>query len=127
MHDPVSIAWLILAMPLAAAILAGVMSRTSLRNYANLPLVIACATAAIFSLFLLRELAGAEQKQFLSQSITWFAAGNLKVHYTIDVDPLSAIMLSMITFISTWIALFSTGYMQGDKSYGRFFAVMSLF
>src|SRR5579871_3099204 len=100
MYDPVSIAWLILAMPLAAAILAALMSRTSLRNYANLPLIIACATAAIFGFILLRELGGAERTQFLSTPITWFAAGNLKVHYTINVDPLSAIMLSMIAFVS---------------------------
>ena len=65
--------------------------------------------------------------QVLSSEITWFAAGKLKVHYTINVDPLSAMMLAMVTFISTWIALFSSGYMHGDKGYARFFAVMSLF
>ena len=59
--------------------------------------------------------------------MTWFAAGKLTVNFTITVDPLSAIMLAMITFIATWIAIFSAGYMHGDTGYARFFAVMSLF
>jgi NADH-quinone oxidoreductase subunit L len=36
-------------------------------------------------------------------------------------------MLGMITFISSWIALFSAGYMAGERGYARFFAIMSLF
>ena len=36
-------------------------------------------------------------------------------------------MLAMVTFIATLIAIFSGGYMHGDPGYPRFFAVMSLF
>ncbi len=63
----------------------------------------------------------------LASRSTWFAAGKLQVNFTINVDPLSAIMLVMVTFIATWIAIFSSGYMHGDPGYPRFFAVMSLF
>ncbi|HJZ59001.1 MAG TPA: NADH-quinone oxidoreductase subunit L, partial [Gemmataceae bacterium] len=63
----------------------------------------------------------------VSDPVTWFAAGNLVVHFTITVDPLSCVMLAMITFVATWIAIFSAGYMHGDRGYVRFFAVMSLF
>jgi NADH-quinone oxidoreductase subunit L len=49
------------------------------------------------------------------------------VGFTITVDPLSSIMLAMVTFVATWIAIFSSGYMHGDKGYGRYFAIMSLF
>jgi NADH-quinone oxidoreductase subunit L len=142
--------WLILALPLIAAILAAIfwffsvqkkdqeslvpgldvpvafLSKFQLQKYANVPLIISCATAAFLAIFLVREVA-IEGGQFISKPITWFAAGKLEIHYTINVDPLSAMMLAMITFISTWIAVFSSGYMKGDKGYARFFAVMSLF
>jgi proton-translocating NADH-quinone oxidoreductase chain L len=125
--DPISLAWLILALPLIAAILAALLSKTLQYTLAHLPLVIACAVAAILAMVLVKQTADNGAGQVLSSEITWFAAGKLKVHYTINVDPLSAMMLAMVTFISTWIALFSSGYMHGDKGYGRFFAVMSLF
>ena len=127
MSDPISVAWVILALPLAAAILAAILSRTTLRRLAHIPLIVACATAAIFAIILVKVVIDAGASQALSQPITWFSAGELRVRLTINVDPLSAMMLAMITFISTWIAVFSSGYMHGDKGYGRFFAVMSLF
>jgi proton-translocating NADH-quinone oxidoreductase chain L len=150
-YDPVSLAWLILALPLVAAWLATVfwfvslqkkgaepsdsrldiptilLSKFPLQKYANIPLIIACASAAVFAIILVREVAIAGGGQYVSEPITWFTAGKLKIHYAINVDPLSAMMLAMITFISTWIAVFSSGYMSGDKGYARFFAVMSLF
>jgi NADH-quinone oxidoreductase subunit L len=69
----------------------------------------------------------ARSPQTLSEPITWFAAGHLKVRFTLNVDALAAIMLCMITFVATMIALFSSEYMSGDRGFARFFAVMSLF
>jgi NADH-quinone oxidoreductase subunit L len=52
-------------------------------------------------------------------------------HFSIDVtlraDPLTAIMLSMVTFISTLVAIYSIGYMHGDRSYWRFFSYIGVF
>src|SRR4029079_16527477 len=125
--DPLSLALLILALPLAAAILGALLSKSSLRTTANWPLVLACATAAVLAFVLQARVADEPKRQFLSQPATWFAAGKLRVNFTINLDPLAAIMLAMITFVSTWIATFSSGYMKGDRGYARFFAIMSLF
>ncbi len=78
-------------------------------------------------MLLLTKVMDGRAAAIVSEPVTWFAAGHLKVRFTITVDPLSAIMLAMITFIATWIAVFSAGYMHGDKGFPRFFAVMSLF
>jgi NADH-quinone oxidoreductase subunit L len=43
------------------------------------------------------------------------------------VDPLSACMLAMITFVGTFIVIFAVGYMHGDPGYPRFFAAVALF
>src|SRR5580765_2898225 len=120
--DSIGLALLILGLPLVAAILSSVISKTSLRPTAHWPLIVACSTAAILAIVLLTKLVDSSDARFLSQPVMWFAAGKLKVNFTINVDPLSAIMLAMITFVSTWIAIFSSGYMKGDGGYARFFA-----
>jgi NADH-quinone oxidoreductase subunit L len=46
---------------------------------------------------------------------------------TLRADGLTAIMLAMVTFIATLIAIYSIGYMHGDRGYWRFFTYISLF
>ena len=43
------------------------------------------------------------------------------------LDPLTAAMLVMITFVGLWIFVFSIGYMAEDKNFTRFFAYLSFF
>ena len=127
MSDSIGLALLVPALPLAAMIVSAVLSRTNLRSFANWPLVLACAVAAVLAAVLLTRVVDEPTRQFLSKPVTWFTAGHLRANFTVNVDPLSAIMLAMITFVSTWIAIFSSGYMKGDSGYARFFAIMSLF
>lgn len=52
---------------------------------------------------------------------------DFRVDITLRADALTAIMLSMVTFISTLVAIFGAGYMHGDRGYWRFFAYIGLF
>ena len=47
--------------------------------------------------------------------------------FTLRADALTAMMLVMVTFIGSWIAIYSIGYMHGEAGYPRFFAAMALF
>src|SRR4029078_4573427 len=96
-------------------------------KFAHVPLVVACATAGVFGVLLVLNVADGAQHRWVSDPVTWFAAGQFKANFTVTVDPLSAIMLAMVTFVSTWIAIFSAGYMHGERGYVRYFGVMSLF
>ncbi|HEY1190577.1 MAG TPA: NADH-quinone oxidoreductase subunit L, partial [Gemmata sp.] len=127
MSDPIGLALIVLALPLSASLLAALLAFTPLKRFAHVPLILACGTAAVLALVLLLRVMDSGTGVSVSEPLTWFAAGHLKVNFTVTVDPLSAMMLSMITFIATWIALFASGYMHGDGGFGRFFAVMSLF
>ncbi len=127
MPETVSLALAILFLPLAAAFAAWGLCGTRAARYAHVPLVGACAAAAVLAFLLLGRVLDGGSGQTLSRPVTWFAAGHLKVHFVLGVDALTSIMLCMITFIATLIALFSSGYMRGDPGYGRFFAFMSLF
>src|ERR1700676_497349 len=49
------------------------------------------------------------------------------INITLRADPLTAIMLAMVTFISTLVAIYATGYMHGDRGYWRFFSYIGLF
>jgi NADH-quinone oxidoreductase subunit L len=55
------------------------------------------------------------------------ARRGVEVNLNFRVDPLSAAMLAMITFVSSLIVIFAVGYMHGDGGYPRFFAAVSLF
>ena len=52
---------------------------------------------------------------------------NLHVPIEFRIDGLTTMMLSMVTFVSTLVAIFAAGYMAGDPGYPRFFALVGLF
>src|SRR5262249_45348384 len=57
----------------------------------------------------------------------WIDVGDFKVSVSFRVDPLTSLMLMMVTWVGTLIIVYSIGYMHGDRGYWRFFAVVSLF
>ncbi|MFO0808274.1 MAG: NADH-quinone oxidoreductase subunit L [Gemmataceae bacterium] len=122
------ILWLIPGAPLLAAVLAGMVcpfvNRAKSHRPVILGLVVSCAVAlwATFTLVTNHDI-----DRISAAPITWFQAGDLVVQYGLTIDPLTAVMLSAITFIGTWIAVFSVGYAHGEPGYPRYFAVLSLF
>ena len=59
--------------------------------------------------------------------VTWFTYGDVSLKVGLLLDPLSASMAAMVTFVAFWIFVYSTGYMADEKRYGRFFGFLSLF
>ena len=62
-----------------------------------------------------------------SASISWLPAGKGIIELGVMVDPLTAAMLFMVSFVGTCIFVYSKGYMEGDKKYSQFFTYVSLF
>jgi proton-translocating NADH-quinone oxidoreductase chain L len=58
---------------------------------------------------------------------TWVSLGGQDITLGVAVDNLAAIMFLMVTFIASWIHIYSMGYMHDDPRYPRFFAYLSLF
>jgi NADH-quinone oxidoreductase subunit L len=66
--------------------------------------------------------------EIINQDIyTWIESGNLSVSVGFLVDPLTAVMLIVVTSISSLVHIYSVGYMKGEEGYYRFFAYLSLF
>jgi NADH-quinone oxidoreductase subunit L len=61
------------------------------------------------------------------QVYTWMAVGDLRVDWALRVDTLTAVMLVVVTSISSLVHLYSIGYMAEDPYRPRFFCFLSLF
>jgi len=58
---------------------------------------------------------------------TWFSTGNFKADWALRMDQLTAVMLIVVTTVSSMVHVYSIGYMHHDKSVPRFMAYLSLF
>ena len=68
-----------------------------------------------------------QNASFTVSIFDWMEVGNLKVGLSFLVDPLSSIMLLIVTGIGSLIHIYSTGYMKNDPGFGKFFSFLNLF
>src|SRR3954454_18483888 len=59
--------------------------------------------------------------------LPWILSGDLQVYWTLRVDTLTAVMLVVVTTVSSLVHLYSIGYMDEDPNRPRFFGYLSLF
>jgi NADH-quinone oxidoreductase subunit L len=71
--------------------------------------------------------ANASHDAHISTAWTWLAAGSFKVPLQVLVDPLSTMMMLIVSGVGALIVLYSIGYMDGDDEERRYFAYMSFF
>lgn len=81
----------------------------------------------IISVVIFFSLQGDTQKSHEVFLFDWISAGALHIPLSFLVDPLSSIMLLIITGIGFLIHLYSTSYMHDDAGFGKFFAYLNLF
>jgi NADH-quinone oxidoreductase subunit L len=69
------------------------------------------------------------QPVIVERYFTWISAGVFNIDASIQLDPLSAVMLSFVTFVGFLIHIYSVGYMHSetDAGYARYFAYLNLF
>lgn len=125
MHLSAAHLWLIPALPLAAAAIGALTPR---RGRALAAGVAIAAMAGAFVLSCL-ALAGAlaDPAAHQTANFAWFelGAGTLRLGWLLD--PLTAFMAVMVTFVGLLIFIFSLGYMKEDQNFTRFFCFLSLF
>jgi len=125
MSLPVQLLWLIPALPLLAAAI-GALTPRSGRTLSS--------GAAIAGMVGALVLSGAALVTTLADpaihhtfNFAWFDLGYGSVQLGLLLDPLSALMCVMVSFVSLLIFIFSTGYMKTDPNAARFFCFLSLF
>src|SRR6476661_8262610 len=121
--------WICLLSPLAAAGLITLAGGRITRRGAGYLATLSCfvsfggAVAAFVSL-LGRS---AEQRSVLSIAWIWITGGTYRSSLSLLIDPLSVMMMLIVSGVGALIVLYSIGYMDGDREERRYFAYMALF
>ncbi len=117
---------LIVLAPLAAAIVAGLGGRLISRAVAHTLCIAGVTVSFAASAWILDQML--DGAPVLNQSIyTWGVSDGLSMEIGFLVDNLSALMMTVVTFVSLAVHVYTIGYMRDDPGYQRFFAYISLF
>lgn len=81
----------------------------------------------IISLGIFFELKSSEIQSHTFHFFQWIKAGNFDLSFSFLVDPLSTLMLLIVTGVGFLIHVYSIGYMHDDEGFGKFFAYLNLF
>jgi NADH-quinone oxidoreductase subunit L len=128
--SPAEAAWIVLALPLLGAVVLGLGFRVWRGITAGIIGTASVGLAFVFTLVTLFGLLGRDEegtRQIASSLYDYVSVGGLRVNMEILVDPLSVVMLLVVTGVSTLIHLYSIAYMRGDAGYTRFFAYLNFF
>jgi NADH-quinone oxidoreductase subunit L len=121
-------AWLCLFAPLSGTVLIALGgTRVSRRaaGWLSTASVFVAFAGAVWSFFGLRS--HGSEHGVVSTAWTWLQSGNFHVGLSVLVDPLSTMMMLIVSGVGGLIVLYSIGYMDGDDEERRYFAYMSLF
>ncbi len=118
--------YLILFLPLIAAIVAGFFGKLIGDKNSQIITCLFTSVSAIFSFIILYKVIFLSYENNLLLA-TWINSGELKVNWSIKIDSLSAVMLVVVTFISSIVHIYSVGYMSNDEHKSRFMSFLSLF
>ena len=122
-------AWICLLAPLAATGLITLAGERLSRRGAGYVATLACFVAfggaiAAFIGLLGRD---GEERDIVSTAWTWITGGSYRSGFEILIDPLSVMMMLIVSGVGALIVAYSIGYMDGDDEERRYFAYMSLF
>ena len=121
--------WLIPLLPLAGSAINGLAGRRFGKTFVSW---VACGSAglsfvlaigAVLSLFQL----GPAEREVTRAYFTWIASGDFIARAELLLDPLSAVMLLVVTGVGFLIHVYSIGYMHAEDGYYRFFSYLNLF
>ena len=124
----------ILLIPLMVFVITGLTGNsfkpivTGIVGTTGLGIVFLLSVFTAYKYFFVLEKVGGAYQRLLAFNITWLHLTE-KLHIDIGVllDPISVMMLIVITTVSFMVHLYSIGYMKGEKGFARFFSLLSLF
>ena len=111
--------------PLLAAVVVGLWGRRLGRALSHWICIFGVAVSTAASAWVLRDvLAG---HSFNGDVYTWMSSGGIKFAIGFLIDPLTGLMITVVSFVSLMVHVYTVGYMADDPGYTRFFAYISLF
>ena len=121
-------AWLIPLLPFVAFVVIGFFLRRWPRSAAGLAIGMSLASFLLALGVGYGVFAGSiTVDQPWIQKVPWLDIAGIFVSMGVYLDPLTAMMLMVVSLVSLLVQIYSTGYMEGDDGFARFFAFLSLF
>jgi NADH-quinone oxidoreductase subunit L len=124
-----TLGWLVLLFPLAGAVLIGLTWRVLPQLAHGVLGTLAIALSFVASILVFAKLQGLghEERQVVAVAWDYAKGAGIDAQLSILIDPLSCLMILVVSGVSTLIHLYSTAYMRSDRGYTRFFAYLNFF
>ena len=121
---PKTLPWLVLFLPLLAAALITLFTQHDRKLSAGLSIGAVVAGFVLSVIFI----SGAGWEPASRESVAnWLTIGDFQVDFDLRFDPLSLLMMLIVTGVASAIHIYSWGYMSEDRAFARYFACLSLF
>ena len=115
----------VIFLPLFGAII-GYLGSSLLKYFSEIATSLLVSISAALSILLFWN--GIQNNTYGNYKIfEWISSGNFIANWSINIDPLSSIMLVVVTFVSALVHIYSIGYMSHDPHKPRFMSYLSLF
>ena len=115
----------VIFLPLVGSII-GYLGRSLVKYFSEITTSLLVSISAILSFILFWN--GTQNDTYENYKIfEWVSSGNFIANWSINIDPLSSIMLVVVTFVSALVHIYSIGYMSHDPHKPRFMSYLSLF
>jgi NADH-quinone oxidoreductase subunit L len=111
--------------PLFGAIVAGLFGKAIGRRGAHWVTSLGVALSFVLSVLIFQDVQAGHT--FNGSVYTWLESGGLKLEVGFLIDPLTVLMMLVVTFVSLMVHIYTIGYMADDPGYQRFFSYISLF
>jgi NADH-quinone oxidoreductase subunit L len=111
--------------PLAGALIAGLFGRTIGRAGAHWVTILGVLASTIASFIVFIDVLGGTT--FNGNLYTWASVGDVNLSLGFLIDPLTATMMLVVSFVSLMVHIYTIGYMADDPGYQRFFSYIALF
>jgi NADH-quinone oxidoreductase subunit L len=111
---------------LAGALLAGLFGKVIGRAGAHTAAILGVGMAFALSLLVFNDTV-LKGHEFNGTVFTWGVSGGIPMEIGFLIDPLSAMMMVVVTFVSLMVHIYTIGYMHDDPGYQRFFSYIALF
>jgi NADH-quinone oxidoreductase subunit L len=124
-----TLGWLVLLFPLAGTVLIALTSKVLPQRVHGAIGTLAIALSFVASVLVFSGLQsrGEEERQIVAVAWDYAKGAGIDAQLSILLDPLSCLMILVVSGVSTLIHLYSTAYMGGDRGYTRFFAYLNFF
>ena len=115
----------ILFLPLFGSLI-GYLGRSLTKYFSEILTSTFVCISAVLSLLIFWD--GIQNNNYGNYKILeWISSGSFTANWSINIDPLSSVMLVVVTFVSALVHIYSIGYMSHDPHKPRFMSYLSLF